>query len=177
MASKVLFALFFLFSLEAFGQTLPSSLEIEEVIKAKVSDSTDLILYTPVISKRILTWRQTQLVYGESRQSHPFSIYNKGATVFLDTILTAEDKNYIRLQVDSFSQKEWTIKDIKYISQKDSLEKAILLSLPLFSKNKEYAIINQLSISEGRAVNTFVTLYRKTNGKWVYYRYILGGLF
>jgi len=157
-----------------YGQTLPTDSEINELIKAKVKDTTLPLLFKPIISKTVVKWPEQFLIYGENGQTNPFSIYKKRESVFLDTILTSEDRNYIKLQADSFRQKTLTITDIKYASSLDSVK--TYLSLPLFSRNKEFAIIRQLTRCGPNCGSMDILLYRKIHGVWHYYKYIMGGL-
>ncbi|MFT3911477.1 MAG: hypothetical protein QM737_18785 [Ferruginibacter sp.] len=157
--------------------SLISDKEIEGLIYYKVKDTVDLFMFTPVISKKILSWPKAFLEFSDSGKIAYPSIYKRYEILFLDSIFTKADKKFFLEQVDSSKKKSWELKNIRYTTKLEAKNRETYLSLPIFSINRDYAIIRQQTKCPGHCGSYDILLYKNENGRWKYYKYIIGAIF
>jgi len=169
MIRTLIFLLLILLALNSSAQTyssLTTDEEIENFINWYVSDSS-IPRSKKYFDKNILPIKRGYFTTSNSKSIGSIYFLN---SKFLDSIFTASDKNFFIQQIDSIKTEEWRISKLHFKKKIRKQETASLISIPIFSLNRAYAII-QLSRSCSQTYSCVgVYLYKATNSGWKLYK-------
>ncbi|MBY0478542.1 MAG: hypothetical protein K2Q24_12915 [Chitinophagaceae bacterium] len=172
------FVLLFLINMPAVCQTYSSittDKEIVDFINWHVNNdkrySEEPLLRKRVINKEISYWDSTHFIPGSSKNNR----YNDGMYLFkdehkfLDTIFTAEDKEFFFQQFRSQLDSQWqhSFKKAKQrIVVGSKPKKWRRYSLPLFSIDKNYVILMEDYLCGHLCGYRSINVYKRTKDGW-----------
>jgi len=151
-----------------------SDKEIEDFLTAKLNDSSSASYLPSYYSKSILLWSDEYLDYSDTSHKMGLNIYDQKNPLF-DTIISLEDKIFISQQAYDLKIKFWQTNQISFVKNK---RKGIsYISVPLFTKNKQFAIVRQHYKLNKESGYKNVIIYKRIPNGWKYYGYLTGGVY
>ena len=145
-----------------FADTTPNM----EVPKEYFSFSTNISKWFPITLK----WDSNQ----DSSTNNHYCIFNKRRK-WLDTIFSIKDREFLIQQNDLKVDSIWHLPYPKTLAAKEGFKH--YCSLPLFSINKQYAILLEVYLCGSMCGETNITLYKHTKEGWAVFRGISGAVF
>lgn len=161
---------------QTYNSLIPDK-DIENFIQWKLTDTSAYrIISKECFSISILSWKKEILDYDNSSRKSPFSIY-KAQNHWLDSIITKEDKEFFIQQADSAKSNTWETRGINLSNKTKRIKNVCSLSIPLFSKDKQFAIIRELYRCGKDCGEMRISIYKKTISGWEYSGMLAGGVF
>ncbi len=181
---KILFCLLLIVASSTYGQTynkLIPDKDISDFINWKLINDTFKNGNVPKkffnFNTTIIKWRPVELKYDSTKskaENEGRSIYNP-RTRFLDSILSLKDKEFIIRQSNSYITNEWTFDIESDIIEKENYK--YYYTLPLFSLDKQYAILKEVYYCGQTCGEERTILYQHTNKGWIWYKWLTGGVY